>query len=36
MTREKWKSLTDDEKKIKISELCGWRYSGPVWYQIKL
>lgn len=26
MTRAKWAKLTDDEKRIKVAELCGWTY----------
>ena len=24
MTREEWKSMTPDEQRIKVAELCGW------------
>ena len=24
MNREKWKELSDEDKQIKIAELCGW------------
>jgi hypothetical protein len=25
MTREQWAELSDEEKRIKVAELCGWR-----------
>ena len=30
MNREKWKNLTDDQKRIKIAELCGWKVIMPL------
>lgn len=40
MTREKWAAMTDDERRIKIAELCGWwlyttTVSGQRWYRNK-
>ena len=27
MTRVKWAKMSDDEKRVKIAELCGWEHS---------
>jgi hypothetical protein len=43
MTREQWAKLTDEEKRIKVAELCGWKrgakrdrgghyWAMPGWY----
>lgn len=40
MTHDKWAKLTDEEKRIKVAELCGWERDtgnppytfGPRWY----
>lgn len=29
MNRTKWASMSDDERRIKIAELCGWTSKGP-------
>lgn len=41
MTRKKWASLSQSQKIIKISELCGWRRQGDIetelfWWHPKL
>ena len=30
MTREKWATMSSDERRIKVAELCGWRRQGDI------
>lgn len=32
MTYEKWIKLTPDQQRIKVAELCGWRWMRYYWY----
>ena len=34
MTKEQWAKLTDEEKRIKVAELCGWAFDTGTDYKL--